>query len=276
MEINIRNVFAEKNPKLARLLPGFVYWYIEHVIHQRELNAFLALHGKKMNLPFLEEVIKYFNVTISSNGFENLAQNERYLFVSNHPLGGFDGIMLMKAISDNCGSVKVLVNDILMNIKNLEDFFLPINKHGSQDKSAALAIDEIFNSHTPLLTFPAGLCSRKINGKIVDLEWKKNFIQKAISSKRQIVPIYFKGRNSNFFYSLSNIRKRIGIKANIEMFYLVDELFKHRNGFFTITIGKPIDYKIFEDKKINPRIWAERVKSHVYELSENPDAKFKP
>lgn len=276
MEVNVRKIFAEKNPKLAGLIPGLAYKYMESVIHQAEVNDYLARHGDKMGVPFIDEAIKMFNVTIMVQGVENIPIGGHYLFVSNHPLGGFDGIILMKIISDNFGDVRVLVNDILMNLKNLEPLFLPVNKHGSQDKSAASAIDNAFGSNVPILTFPAGLCSRKINGGIIDLEWKKNFIHKAIESKREIVPVHFSGRNSNFFYNLANIRKRLGIKANIEMFYLVDELFRHRNGKFAVTFGKPIDYSIFQDKKYNFKQWAQHVKNHIYMLKEKPDSIFNP
>jgi putative hemolysin len=273
MEINIRKVFREKNKKLANLLPGFVFSYIEKIIHQKEANFILKEYGHLQGIDFLEASLRYFNITVDINGLENIPVNGRYLFVSNHPLGGFDGLVLIKILGHKFGPIKVMVNDILMNIKNLECFFLPINKHGNQNKQAVLLIDQTFASEIPILTFPAGLCSRKIKGEIVDLEWKKNFVSKAISSKRNIVPIYFEGQNSNFFYNLSNFRKKIGIKANIEMIYLVDELFKHKNKSFSITIGNVIGIEQFEKNKNHAQI-ALAVKEHVYNLSKNPNSVF--
>lgn len=273
MEINIRKIFQEKNQKVARLIPGFIFKYIERVVHQAEVNEYLTKYGHLEGVPFINASIEYFNITIELKGLEQIPENGKYLFVSNHPLGGFDGVILMKFISDKCGNVKVIVNDILMNLKNLEKHFLPINKHGSQNKDSANLIDIAFSSEIQMLTFPAGLCSRKINGKIVDLEWKKNFLTKAIASKRDIVPIHFSGQNSKFFYNLSNFRKRVGIKANIEMFYLVDELFKHRNKTFTISFGKPIPYSIF-DKSENLKNWAEKLRLFIYDLQHNTKADF--
>ena len=273
MEINIRKIFQEKNQKVARLIPGFIFKYIERVVHQAEVNEYLTKYGHLEGVPFINASIEYFNITIELKGLEQIPENGRYLFVSNHPLGGFDGVILMKFISDKCGNVKVIVNDILMNLKNLEKHFLPINKHGSQNKESANLIDIAFSSEIQMLTFPAGLCSRKINGEIVDLEWKKNFLTKAIASKRDIVPIHFSGQNSKFFYNLSNFRKRIGINANIEMFYLVDELFKHRNKTFTISFGKPIPYSIF-DKSENLKNWAEKLRLFIYDLQHNTKADF--
>lgn len=275
MEIKVRQLFHEKNPGVAKMIPGFVFSYLEHVIHQNEVNAYLKEHGDKQGIEFVEAALKYFNISTTVTGIEKIPQEGRYLFASNHPLGGFDGIILMKIISDQFGSVKVMVNDLLMNIPNLAPLFLPINKHGSQNKDAVIEIENTFNSDISMLTFPAGLCSRKIKGEIADLEWKKNFITKAMDSKRDIIPIYFDGRNSRFFYNLANIRKKLGIKANIEMLYLADELFKHRNGKFTITFGKPVSYKTF-DKSHSQRDWAALLRTHVYELKYNKEAEFKP
>jgi 1-acyl-sn-glycerol-3-phosphate acyltransferase len=272
-EINIRKVFKDKSPKLARLLPGFVYSYVEKIVHQDGLNDIIRRHGNKFGVEFAKACMKDFNVSIDVVGLENLPNDKRYLFSSNHPLGGFDGIILMSIIGEKFGNVRALVNDILMNIENLRPVFLPINKHGGNAKENVKLIDEVFMSDIQMLTFPAGLCSRKIKGEIVDLEWKKNFIVKAVSSKRDIVPVHFTGRNSEFFYNLSNFRKRIGIKVNIEMFYLVNELYKHTNGKFIVVFGKPIPYSTFDNSKTSSE-WADLVKKHVYSLKNDANLTF--
>jgi putative hemolysin len=264
-KIDVRKVFQDKNPKLAKLLPGLLYSWLERVIHQNELNDFLDKNGEKYGTSFLSEVIKYFNISTEIYEFDTLDQNDRFIFVSNHPLGGFDGIILMKVLTEKFGNVKVIVNDILMNITNLEPLFLPINKHGQQNKNAATIIDNAFKSNVPILTFPAGLCSRKIKGVITDLQWRKNFISKAVEYQRNVVPIFFDGKNSSFFYNLSNFRKSIGIKANIEMLYLVDELFKHRNRNFKVYFGKPIDHSAFNSLHSFDE-WANEVRKITYSL----------
>jgi 1-acyl-sn-glycerol-3-phosphate acyltransferase len=264
-KIEIQKIFEEKNSKLAKLLPGLFYSWLEKIIHQDELNDFLKDHGDKQGIAFLNEAIKYFSITNEIKGIERIPINGRYLFVSNHPLGGFDGIILMKILADKFGDVRVIVNDILMNIPNLKPVFLPINKHGHQNKTAATTIDDAFKSDIPILTFPAGLCSRKIKGEITDLEWKKNFIVKSIEYKRDIVPVHFNGRNSSFFYNLSNLRKGLGIKVNIEMLYLVDEMFRHRNGFFKINFGDIISHESF-DSSHNFNEWANEVRKIAYNL----------
>ena len=264
--INIRKVFHDKNPRMASLLPGFVYRYLEKIAHQRDVNEFLSRHGDKQGLDFARAAIEEFNVTVTVTGAENLPAEGRFIFASNHPLGGFDGILLLVLLNGYYKDCKSLTNDILMNIINLHPLFIPINKHGKQDTGAASTLHEAFLSDTQIITFPAGLVSRRIHGQVMDLEWKKNFITKAVHYKRDIIPVHFTGRNSDFFYNLNHIRNFLGIKANLEMFYLVDETYKHRNDHLTVTFGKPISHTTFNPSK-TPTQWAKWVKEQVYGLA---------
>lgn len=264
-EVNLRKVFFQKNPKLARLIPGFIYRYLEKVIHQDDVNEILRKFGDRYDLDFAEACIEDFGVTLEVHGEENLPKDGRFIFVSNHPLGGFDGLVIIKVISRYYNSCKFLVNDILMYLYTMKGIFMPINKHGKQDPKAAQEIDAAYRSDTQMLTFPAGLVSRRIKGQIVDLEWHKNFITKAKEYHRDVVPIFMSGRNTNFFYRLGSIRKKLGIKANIEMLYLVDETWKHKYKHLIVRFGKPIPWQTFDSSK-RPIEWAKWVKERVYEL----------
>ena len=105
--------------------------------------------------------------------------------------------------------------------------------------------------------------------------WKKSFISKAIQYKKNVVPVHIDGTNSAFFYNLAYWRKRIGIKANIEMFYLVDEMYKQRGKTLTFTFGEAISWEIFtKDKPVE--YWSERVKQHVYALKTGDTSKMLP
>jgi 1-acyl-sn-glycerol-3-phosphate acyltransferase len=262
---DIKSVFYNKNPKLARLIPGIIFRYLKHILHQDDVNQFLEECGDKYNLEFVEASIEEFNVTIKVEGGENIPNEGKYIFASNHPLGGFDGIILMKTINEYFKDFKFLVNDILMNLLNISDFFIPINKHGKQGIEAAKRIDETFRSETQIITFPAGLVSRKIKEQIIDLPWHKSFIMKAIKYQRDIIPVHINGRTTNFFYRLAKIRRLLGIKANIEMLYLIDETWKHRNKTFIVKFGKPISWQTF-DKSRKPLDWAKWVKEQTYAL----------
>ncbi len=264
-KINLKKVFYEKNPKMAKWLPGFVYRYLKRIVHEEYVNEFLQKYGDKHGIEFANASIKDFNVKIEIEGEENIPKSGRYIFASNHPLGGFDGLMIMHILDKHYKEYKFLVNDILMNIKNLTPLFIPINKHGRQDPKAAEELDRLFKSESQLLTFPAGLVSRRIKGQIVDLPWQKSFITKAKQYQRDIVPIHMSGRNTEFFYRLYSIRKFFGIKAALEMLYLADETYKHRNKSFRVTFGKPIPWQTFDTSK-RPIEWAKWVKEQVYKM----------
>lgn len=272
--IKIKELFREKNPRLAPLLPGFIYRFLHNALALDDINEILGLHGHKRDFEFASAAIEMFNVTVDLIGEENLPKGGPFIFVSNHPLGGFDGVILMHEIGERYErKYKVLVNDILLNMKNMDDVFIPINKHGAQSVENVRKIDEIFQSDNHVMTFPAGLVSRKKKGEIRDTEWKKSFITKSINYKRDVVPIHMTGRCSNFFYNLANLRKFLGIKANLEMFFLPRETFRHKNNHYRITIGKSISYTTF-DKRIKPAVWAAKVKAYVYSLAENPKSTF--
>ncbi|HNV81115.1 MAG: 1-acyl-sn-glycerol-3-phosphate acyltransferase [Tenuifilaceae bacterium] len=263
--IDLEKVIASKNPKLLKILPRFLLRYLKRIIHEDDINRALNEFGHKQNDEFIEEVLKMLGVTFTIEGLEKLDSNQRYLFVSNHPLGGLDGMILMLALNKQFHSLKVPANDLLMNIKQLESFFIPVNKHGSQLKENALMTETTYASDIQMLSFPAGLCSRKKRGVVKDLEWKKNFVKKAIQHKRLVVPIFFEGKNSNFFYNLARFRTSLGIKANIEMLYLVDEMFKQKGNNFVIRVGTPIHYTVFDASQTN-QWWANWVKTQVYAL----------
>lgn len=267
LKIDIEKVFASKSEKLAKLLPGFIVRYLKRIIHQDEINDFLSKNYQKQGIEFADSVLEELDIKFKVEGLENIDKNGRYLFASNHPLGGPDGIILISIFGKEFSSIKFLVNDILMNIKNLSDVFIPINKHGGQAKAAAVLLENAYQSESTILTFPAGLVSRKQKGKIEDLEWKKSFIAKSIKHERDIVPIYMDGRNSNFFYNLANLRKFFGLKSNLEMLYLPNELFKQRGKTFTVRIGKPVSYKTF-DKSLSYDKWAEKIKRKTYKLAD--------
>jgi 1-acyl-sn-glycerol-3-phosphate acyltransferase len=264
-EIDIEKVLNSKNPALKKIVPGFVINYLKRVVHQDDINTFLRKFGHLKNAALVDAFLKHIGVKYKVYGSENIPKTGRYIFVSNHPLGGLDGVVFIDELSKHFPEIKFPVNDILTNIQNLEGVFLPINKHGSQGKEAARLMEDAYSSDCQILYFPAGLCSRK-NGRVIkDLSWHKSFISKAIQHKRDIVPAYFSGRNSNFFYNLSNIRKLLLIKANIEMLYLADEMFKQRDKEIKLIFGKPISWTTF-DKSKSPPEWAEWVKSKSYEL----------
>ncbi|MDI6833760.1 MAG: 1-acyl-sn-glycerol-3-phosphate acyltransferase [Bacteroidales bacterium] len=269
--IDIRKVIGDKNPNLLKILPNFVINYIKNIVHEDEINAHIANNKDIFGVQFVENTLfDLFGVKIQYQGLENLKKSERFIVASNHPMGGLDGLAIMYVVSKINPNIKVPVNDLLLYIPNLKPIFLPVNKHGKQSSEAAIEMEEAYNSDAAIIYFPAGLASRKINGKIMDLEWKKSFIQKARQYHRDIIPVYISGKNSNFFYNLANLRKKLAIKSNIEMFFLSNEMFKQKDKNIKIICGEPISYNFF-DKSKTDKEWAQYVKDIVYKLSENID-----
>ena len=265
-QIDIKQVLRQKAPSAARKLPGFMVDYLIRTVHQDELNEILRRYHDKDGVAFMQELIGYFDLNLELVNEENIPAEGRYIFASNHPLGGLDGICLSAIIGGRFdGKIRYLVNDLLLYLSNLRSIFVPINKHGAQGKKNAELIEKAYASDNQIITLPAGLCSRKQNGKIQDTEWKKSFIQKAVEYRRDIVPVFFEGRNSNFFYRLANMRKALGIKMNYEMIYLPDEMFKSKHKTYSIHFGKPIPWQTFDSSR-KPAEWAEWVKEIVYNL----------
>jgi putative hemolysin len=241
---------------------------MKQILHLDYLNSFLEKNGEKKGISFVREAVRDFNVTEHVHNAENIPDSGRFIFASNHPLGGFDAMLLMKNVEKRLGEFKFLSNDILMNIPQLKPVFAPVNKHGSHAREAARLLSEAYDSDAQILIFPSGLASRKIKGKIVDLEWKKHFITKSIQYKRDIIPVFISGRNSNRFYRLAKIRKFLRLKWNLEMFFLADETMKHRNSDIHLFFGRPIPYSTFNNSKTHKE-WASWVKEKVYQLPQN-------
>jgi len=265
LQIDVQKVLESKNPSLAKTVPSFLINYLKRIIHQDEINELLRMNSHLKDAGFVRATLDYMKTTYRVYGSENIPVTGRYIFVSNHPLGGLDGLVFMNELSKYYTNIKFPVNDILMNIKNLSGFFLPVNKHGGQTREAIKQLEDVYTSDCQVLYFPAGLCSRKKKGVIKDLVWHKSFITKAVQHKRDVVPAFFSGKNSDFFYNLANIRAFLRIKGNIEMLYLPDEMFSQKGKDISLVFGRAIPWQTFDSSK-SPSEWAEWVKSRSYEL----------
>lgn len=262
--IDIDKVLASKASKYKRWIPRFVVNYLKRIVHQDDINEFIKAKRDVVGLPYADAIIEKFGAHVSVYGLDNVPSEGRFIFASNHPLGGLDGMAFLHAVGMKHRNLKFPVNDILLYIRNFSSIFLPVNKVGTTGRRAAQMMEEAFASDNQVLMFPAGLCSRKRGGVIMDLEWKKGFVAKAQQYGRDIIPVYISGRNSNFFYNLSNLRTRLGIKFNIEMLYLVDEMYKQHGRHVDVYFGKPIPCS--ELGQCSSTEMAERIKKMAYAL----------
>lgn len=267
--IDIDKILASKMGNKVKFVPKFLVRWLKHIIHEDEVNRFLWESRDKSGTEWLTECVRYLDMDLRIEGLENLPDKndgKLYTFVSNHPLGGQDGVALGSIIGKHYdGNFRYLVNDLLLNLPGLAPVSIGINKTGKQSRDFPRMVEAGFQSNNHMLMFPAGLNSRKINGIIHDLPWKKTFISKSVEYKRDVVPIYFSGRNSERFYRIANWQKKLGLKINIAMLFLVDEMYRNVHKSFTVKIGKPIPWQTF-DKSKTPVEWAKFVEDKVYEL----------
>ena len=271
--IDVKSLFAAKNPRLLKIIPGFVFSIIKKIVHQDTINGFIYKHRDKFGLAFVSAMLGEFGVRMevlknpgSSDGDIDLPAiippNGRFIIASNHPLGALDGMALMHIAGQSRPDVVFPVNDLLMFIPGLKPLFIPINKHGKNTENVEI-IHQTFASDKTILYFPAGLVSRKQKGgEILDLDWKKTFVTQAKRDQRDIIPVYISGRNTNFFYNLANLRKKFGIRANIEMMLLPDEMIRQNDKTIRLTFGDPIPWSSF-DRTHTDLEWAADRKSVV-------------
>ena len=262
--IDVERIIASKSKKALKYTPRFIIAYLKRIVHQDYINDFLFLNKDKIGLDFVRATLKEFRITLNISGLEFIDPAKKYIIAATHPIGSLDGLALMDVVGKLRKDILFPVNDLLMNLPNLKPLFIPVNKHGSNVENARI-IDQAFASNVMMLYFPAGLVSRRKNGIIEDLEWKKTFIRKSRDYQRDVIPTYIEGSVSTFFYRLANLRSRLKIKTNIEMLYLADEMFKQFGREIKIVFGKPIPHQTFNRSRKDID-WAYQVKKQVYTL----------
>ena len=245
--IDIDKVLRDKMGDKAKWVPKPAVSWLKKTIHQDRVNAFLWESRELKGTPWLKACVDYLEMTLQLEGLENLPDKNDgtlYTFVSNHPLGGIDGVALGSIIGEHYdGNFRYLVNDLLMNLPGLAPVCIPINKTGKQSRDFPAMVEAGFKSDHHMLMFPAGLCSRKQpDGQIRDLDWKKTFVAKSVETHRDVVPIHFGGQNSERFYNIANWCKRLNLKFNVAMLFLVDEMYKNVGKTFRVAFGKPIPW----------------------------------
>lgn len=267
--IDIDKILRDKMGAKAKFVPPFAVNWLKRILHEDEVNQFLWDSRGLSGTEWLTECVRYLDMTLQIEGLENLPDKDDgklYTFVSNHPLGGQDGVALGSIIGKHYdGRFRYLVNDLLLNLPGLKPVSIGINKTGKQSRDFPRMVEAGFKSDNHILMFPAGLNSRKINGKIHDLEWKKTFIAKSVEYQRDVVPIFFGGRNSDRFYRIARFSDKYVKKVNIAMLFLVDEMYRNVGKTFRVVIGKPISWQTF-DKSRTSMEWAKYVEDMVYEL----------
>ena len=263
------DIYKVLGPELSRKLPRFVINFLKRRIHQDDINRCIMNAEHYHGVGFFDEALKFVGISFRIRGEENLDPDKRYLFVCNHPLGGPEALIIGSVFRRLYGDgFKVPVNHILANLKPLNEFFVPVKVYSSrQSRELGGQIADMFHSDKQVLVFPAGLCARKIKGKVTEMPWKKMFVTQARRYERDVVPMHISGFNSKRFFFFTKLSMFLKLKFNIGMLFLVDELFNKKGEEFVITIGKPVPYATF-DKSKSDKEWAAEMQEQVKNLSE--------
>ena len=269
IKIDVDKVLKDRLPKHYKYIPRFVVRWLERTICQDRLNAILEKMAGKNSVDAATAALDEMDITVNATGMDSLPDG-RFMFVSNHPLGGLDGLALISLLGNRYDKkIKFLVNDLLMAVEPLRGVFLPVNKYGSQSRAAATQIEEALKSDNQFITFPAGLCSRmQPDGSIADLPWQKAAVVHATNYQRDIVPVYFDAQNSRFFYRFAKWRKRLGIKFNIELIFLPKEMIKKCGNTLQVIIGEPIPWTTIDASR--PKQEAAHLRELVINMAPTP------
>jgi 1-acyl-sn-glycerol-3-phosphate acyltransferase len=256
-------------PKLRKKLPRFAINFLKRRLHQDQVNEAIMGANPYHGAGFFDEALKYLNITYRTRGEEKLDKDKKYIFVCNHPLGGPEALIIGSVFHRLYGEgFQVPVTPIMANLKPLAEFFTPVNNLSSkQSRDLGERIAKMFNSDQQVVVFPAGLCARKIKGKITEMPWKKMFVTQARRYERDVVPVHMSGHNSKWYFFLCKLSKFLRLKINIGMLYLVDELFKQRGNEFVITFCEPVPYTTFDKSKTDLQ-WAAEMQERVKALAE--------
>lgn len=272
LQVSVREVIASKNANLLRWIPEFVLRWFERFVHQDELNRVLRTYHGYDGREFAIKAIEEMGCTVETIHANRIPTSGPVVFVANHPMAGMDALCLFAEVGKVRSKLHIIANDVLAHIPQFQGYFIPVNKLGKSAKESMIRVDTAYAEKEAMIVFPAGLCSRKINNKIVDLEWQKSFLAKAIQYNYSIVPVFIDGENSRRFYRIANWRKFLKIKFNIEMMTLADELFLKRGQTITLTFGHAIEASLFD--KRNTLQESQYIKDFVYQLQDDPNATF--
>lgn len=271
LRIDLQEIVRKRVPKSKRrFLPRFLIRGVEKLVHQDELNDILQTTYPKTGYAFARGALEYLDISVDVKGLENIPSKGRFIFASNHPLGGLDGIALISILGEIYGddNLRLPVNDMLMNVRPLRGVFIPINKFGRQGREAARQLNDTYASDAQIVFFPAGLVSRlQPGGEIADLEWQKAFVAKAIEYGRDIIPVHFSGHNTRLFYRVARLRKRLKLKFNFEQILLPSEVCKARGSKFTVTFGQPISVETLKNSKSSYKELAAEIRKKSYSLT---------
>jgi len=273
--ISTKEIIKSKFPSFLSGFPDvfskIFYLSLDRILFIPRINRFLEKHGDKTGIEFIEELFDELDISykLSNKDREKIPSEGKLIIVANHPLGGLDGLILLKLVSEIRNDVKIIANDVLMNIQNLADYFLPFDLLSKKDlKKNYTLISEALKKENAIIIFPAGEVARLTIKGIKDKKWNKGAVYFAEKFQTPVLPIFIRGRNSFLFYFISLFSKKLS------MFLLPYELFNKRNKSYEIKIDHPISPKAFNTKYQRIEFLTKSLKKHLYLIGRNKKGVF--
>jgi len=268
-EISLEKLIKSKNPQIFEKYPKFlldmVFSFVSRILHLKEINQFIKDSKNLFDLDYTRAVFKMLNFSYSykEEDLNKIPKEGKLIVVANHPLGALDGLSIVEMIRKVRPDAKIVVNDLLSNLKNLDGIFLPVDLYNTKSQRENLIrISQMMKEEKCVIFFPAGKVSRLVNFKIRDPKWNKGAVTIARKFNSPVLPIFINGRNSFSFYILAKL------KDIFATFLLPREMFKKRNYTLNYKFGNLVDEKIFNEINSDREI-TDLLKDYIYSLDKS-------
>jgi putative hemolysin len=264
--INVEAAVMAKFPQLVAtpaLLRKPAMAWLRHIVHETEINSFIANNADVSGFAWIDRVFEYLNFSyaVSARDRANIPASGKVVIFANHPIGSLDGLALLRLISEVRSDVKIIANDLLSSLTPIQRLLIPVdNMTGGSALRSYRRVLEALDAEQAVIVFPAGEVSRASPFGVRDGLWQPGFIHFARKSGAPVLPVLIKARNSLMFYSASILFKPISTML------LSSEMFKHQSNVISFHVGEPIPAKKLYSDEVPVRNVVKRLRKYLYKL----------
>ena len=248
---------------VSKPVPRWYKPFLRYLLCEKEFQRFGERYPNLHGLDFIEQALRYlsFACDVCEDELEHIPAQGPVVIVANHPIGSLDGLALLQIISRVHSDVKIIANQLLNQIKPLEELLLPVdNMNGNTQRQQIAAIHDHLGKGGALIVFPAGEVSRLHPHGVRDGKWNHGFLRLASQHRAPIVPIHLSGHNSWLFYGASLLCKPLSTLL------LVREMMHQRKGHIKIRIGARIPFNEWSKLPVSGKSQAKLFRKHLYRL----------
>ena len=266
--ISIERSFYEKFPRFAegkaRTFAQPVVEFLRRVVCEERINAILSKGAALTGFDFVELVLDDLKISysVANTDRENIPVEGRVVIVANHPLGALDALALLQLVGSVRRDVKVLANDVLMQLEPLSPLFLPLPVFSNG--SALAGMREAYRAlerEEAIIVFPSGEVSRMRPQGVRDLEWSSGFARLALKTSAPVLPVHIAAHNSPMFYGVSMLAKPLAALL------LAREMFGAANARIGFQVGEIVSADALTRETRKPEQIAKHMRRHVYRLA---------